>query len=129
MKKNTLCIHSFDIDSACWMQNSILHPTSIHTRYFWQTPLPQKQEIHEKNVMMMSSSRFFKYPHCILLTDSATPKTRNTWKNVMMTSSSRFFHVFLVFGVVGSVKSMHCGYSLEPKLNSTSNELSLLKFE
>ena len=25
------------------------------------------------------------YPHCILLTDPATPKTRNTWKNVMMT--------------------------------------------
>ena len=24
------------------------------------------------------------YPHCILLTDPATPKTRNTWKNVMM---------------------------------------------
>ena len=24
------------------------------------------------------------YPHCILLMDPATPKTRNTWKNMMM---------------------------------------------
>ena len=45
-------------------------------------------------------------------------------KNVMMTSSSRFFQVFLVFGVARSIKSMQCGYSLDAKSNSASNELS-----
>ena len=46
---------------ARWMRNLILHPTSTHTAYFWRTPLPQKQEIHEKNEMMMSSFHFFMY--------------------------------------------------------------------
>ena len=49
------------IGRACWMWNLISHPTSTHTAYFWRTPLPQKQEIPEKNVMMASSSRFFRY--------------------------------------------------------------------
>ena len=31
-----------------------------------------------------SNSASNEYSHCILLTDPATPKTRNTWKNVMM---------------------------------------------
>ena len=43
------------------MWNLIPHPTCTHTAYFWWTPLPQKQEIPEKNVMMTSSSHFFKY--------------------------------------------------------------------
>ena len=30
------------------MQNLIPHPTSTHTAYFWQTLLPQKQEMPEK---------------------------------------------------------------------------------
>ena len=33
---------------AHWMWNLILHPTSTHTAYFWQTPLPPKQEIPKK---------------------------------------------------------------------------------
>ena len=41
----------------------------------------------------------------------------------------RFFHVFLVFGVAGSVKSMQCGYLLDAESNSASNKLSRLKFE
>ena len=45
------------------------------------------------------------------------------------TSSFHFFQVFLVFGVVGSVKSMLNGYSLDAELNSAPNELSRLKFE
>ena len=53
-----------------------------------------------------------KYPHCIILTDPATPKIRNNFK------------VFLSFWVVGSVKSMKSGYSLDAEFNSTSNELS-----
>ena len=36
-----------------------------------------------------------------------------------------FFQVFLVFGVVGSVKSMLSGYSLDAEFNSTSNEYPL----
>ena len=31
-----------------WMQNLIPNPKSTHTAYFWQTPLPQKQEIPKK---------------------------------------------------------------------------------
>ena len=34
-----------------------------------------------------------------------------------------FFHVFLVFGVAASIKSMQCGYLLDAESNSTSNEL------
>ena len=40
-----------------------------------------------------------------------------------------FFHVFLVFGVVGSIKSMPSGYSLDVEFNSASNKLSRSKFE
>ena len=40
-----------------------------------------------------------KYPHCIILTDHATTKTRNTWKNVMMTSSSRFSGISCFWGI------------------------------
>ena len=65
------------------------------------------------------------YPHCMLLTDHATPKTRNTWKNVIIT----FFQVFLVFGVAGSVKSMQCRYLLDAESNSAFNELFRSKFE
>ena len=51
------------------------------------------------------------YPLDILLTDLATPKTRNTWKTWWW-CHHHVFQVFLVFGVAGSVKSMQCGYSL-----------------
>ena len=41
-----------------------------------------------------------------------------------------FFQIFLVFGVVGSIKSMPSGYSLDAEFNnSASNELSRTKFE
>ena len=40
-----------------------------------------------------------------------------------------FFQEFLGFRVAGSVKSMHCGYSLDAESNSASNDLSRLKFE
>ena len=69
------------------------------------------------------------YPHCILLMDPATPKTRNTWKKCDDDIIITFFQVFLVFWVAGSVKSMQCGYSLDAESNSTSNELSQSKFE
>ena len=49
------------------------------------------------------------YPQCILLTDPATPKTRNTRKNVMMTSSSHFFRYFLFLGLWGPSKLCSVG--------------------
>ena len=58
LKKTTFFVCIFDISHcvytqipsgrAHWMQNLILHPMSTHNAYFWQTPLPQKQEIPEK---------------------------------------------------------------------------------
>ena len=83
------------------------------------------------------------YPHCILLMDPSTPKTRNTWKMWWWFDGPRypknkkylkkrdddiiitFFQVFLVFKVAWSVKSMQCGYSLDVELNSASNEYPL----
>ena len=57
-KKTTFCDYIFDIypyvliqifiRKAPWMQNLIMHPTSTHTAYFWQTLPPPKQEILEK---------------------------------------------------------------------------------
>ena len=60
-----------------------------------------------KNVMMMSSLRFFRYFFFIIT----------------------FFQAFLVFGVAGSVKSMLSEYSLDGEFNSASNDLSRSKFE
>ena len=81
------------------------------------------------------------YPHYILLMDTATPKTINTWKmwwwcqyHIFLGISCfwgsgvrqkyavwvlvgcgihhhHIFQVFLIFGVAGSIKSMLCGYS------------------
>ena len=58
MKKILFFVRIFDISPcaftqipsrrACWMRNLILHPTSTHAAYFLHTPLPQKQEMHEK---------------------------------------------------------------------------------
>ena len=57
------------------------------------------------------------YPLGILLLDPATPKT-----NVIIT----FFQVFLVFGVMGSVKSMLSGYSLYAERNLIPHPTSSL---
>ena len=48
------------------------------------------------------------------------PKNKKYLKNVMMTSSSHLLRVFLVFGVVGSIKSMPSGYSLDAEFNFAS---------
>ena len=34
-----------------------------------------------------------------------------------------FFHVFLVFGVAGSIKGMQCGYALDVESNSHPTSL------
>ena len=49
------------------------------------------------------------YPHCILLMEPATLKTRNTWKNVMTMSSSCFFKYFLFLGYRGPSKVCSVG--------------------
>ena len=59
-------------------------------------------------------------PHCILLMDLATPKTRNTWKKCD-DDIITFFQVFLVFGVAGSIKSMPSGFSLDPTSSPDRN--------
>ena len=42
---------------------------------------------------------------------------------------SHDFHVFLIFHVVGFIKSMQHRYSLDDELNFSSNKNSRLKFE
>ena len=125
-----------------------LKKTTFLCSYFWHISLcfysKSKREI-SLDVEFNSASN--DYPHCILLMDPATPqkintwknvmmmssshfpKIRNTWKNVLMMSSSHFLHVFIIFRVAGSIKSMQCAYSLDAELNSASNELSRSKFE
>ena len=49
------------------------------------------------------------YPLGILLTDPATPKTRNSWKNEMMMSSFHFFRYFLFLGYRGPSKICRVG--------------------
>ena len=67
--------------------------------YFWHVSLCVysnfKREI-SLDVEFNSTSK--EYPHCILLMDLATQKTRNTGKNMMMMSSSHFFWYFLFWG-------------------------------
>ena len=72
------------------MRNLIPHPTSTHTAYFWQTPLPQKHEIPEKR--------------------------DDSWKKRDDDIIITFFQVFLVFGVAGPIKSLMSGYSLDAEL-------------
>ena len=40
-----------------------------------------------------------------------------------------FFHVFFIFRVAGSIKSMQHGYSLDEELSFASNEYSYSKIE
>ena len=59
IKKTIFCVRIFYISPclfnqiligrARWMRNLIPHPMSTRIAYFWQTPLPQKQEIPEKH--------------------------------------------------------------------------------
>ena len=57
------------------------------------------------------------------------PKNKKYLKKCNDVVIIMFFQVFLVFGVVQSIKSMLSGYSLDVKFNFSSNELSRLKFE
>ena len=67
--------------------------------YFWHISLCFYSNFdRESSLDAEFDSASNEYPHCILLTDLATPKTRNTWKNVMMMSSSHFFRYFFLGG-------------------------------
>ena len=137
LKKTTFFVRIFDISycvftqisigRARWMRNLILHPTSTHTTYFWQTSLPQKEEIPEKT-WWWHHHHIFSYISCfggsevrqkyaVLVLIGCIikfciqwvptqhtfygphyPKNKRYLKNVMMTSSSHFFRYFLFFG-------------------------------
>ena len=53
-------------------------------------------------------------------------KNEKYMKNVIAIT---FFHVFLIFRVIESIKSMQHGYSMDEELNFASNEYSCSKFE
>ena len=61
--------------------------------------------------------------------DPATPKNKKYLKKHDDDVIIMFFHVFLIFVVARSIKSMRCGYSLDVELNSASNELSYSEFD
>ena len=80
-------------------------------------PAAQKIRNTLKNVMMMSSSHFFR--DFLFLGQRGPSKVCH----------HHIFQVFLIFGAAGSIKSMQCRYLLDVELNSASNKLSRLKFE
>ena len=96
--------------------------------YFWHISLciySNSEQESSLDVEFNSASNV--YPHCILLTYPATPKTRNNWKNVMMTSSSDFLMYFLFFGLRGLSKvcwvGTHWMWNLipHPKISPNQN--------
>ena len=72
---------------------------------------------------------------CIIKFRIQRVPTRHTFdgprypKNKKYLKKCHIFQAFLVFGVVGPVKSMPSGYSLDALFNFVSNELSRSKFE
>ena len=67
--------------------------------YFWHISLCfYSNSKLESSLDEEFNSTSNEYPHCILLTNPATPKTRNSWKNVMMTSSSLFLGISCFWG-------------------------------
>ena len=113
IKKTTFFVCIFDISPCVFTQ-------IISERDRWM-------RIKSLDAEFNSTSN--EYPHCITLTDPATPKTRNTWKKHDDDIIITLFQVFLIFGIAWSIKSMQCGYSLDAESNSTSKELSQSKFE
>ena len=106
MKKTTFFVRIFDISA------------------FPFTQIPIRRDRWMQNLILHPTSTHLAYFwHATLPQKQEIPE-----KNVMMTSSSRFLGISC-FWVAGSIKSMQCGYSLDMKLNSVSNELSYLIFE
>ena len=143
---------------ACWMRNSISHPTSTRSAYFWWTPLPKKQEmtkkmwwwchhhifsgiscfwdseVHQKYaVWVLVGCRIWfciqRLPTLHTFDGPRYPKNKKYLKKHDDDIIITFFHVFLVFGVAGSIKIMQCGYLLDAKLNYASNVFSNSKFD
>ena len=82
-----------------WVDIFVIKENHFFSSYFRHISLCfySKSE-QESSLDAEFNSASNEYPHCILLTDLATPKTRNTWKNVMMMPSSHFFRYFLFLG-------------------------------
>ena len=102
MKKTTFIIRIFDISPKFFTQ-------ILSGRARWMRNLiPHPTSTH--------AAYFFYGPRY--------PKNKKYLKKWNDDVIIPFFQVFLVFGIVGSVKSMPSGYSLDVEFNSASNELS-----
>ena len=136
-KKKTFFVCIFDISPyfftqisigrAHWMGNWIMHPTRTHSAYFWWAPLPQKQEIPKKMWWCGIEFRIQWVPtrHTF---DGPLPQKQKIPRKTWWWCHHHIFKVFNVCWEAGSVKSIHCGYSLDPKFNSASKKLSRSKF-
>ena len=77
--------------------------------YFWHISLRFYSNFdQERSFDAEFDSASNEYPHYIFFMDPSILKTRNTWK-MLWWHHHHIFHVFLVFGVEGSVKSVQCG--------------------
>ena len=68
------------------------------------------------------------YPHCILLSYPQHPKIKISIKKRILNIKIHFFIEIFIFGCRGYLIGMRCGYGLDEKLNSTSNESPNSKF-
>ena len=71
-----------------WIDIFVLKENYFFCSYFWHISLCFYSNFdRESSLDAEFDSASNEYPHYILLTDPAAPKTRNTWKNVMMNLS------------------------------------------
>ena len=72
-----------------WIDIFVIKETYFFCSYFRHISLCFYSNSERESLLDAEfNSRSNEYPHCILLTDPANPKIRNTWKNVMMMSTS-----------------------------------------
>ena len=106
----------------------IIKKTTFFYLYFWHISLYFYSNFDwESSLDEKLNSTSNEYPLGILLMGPATPETRNTSK--MWWCHHHIFQVFLVSGVVGPIKIMPSGYSLDVEFNCAFNELFQSKFE
>ena len=87
---------------------------------FWVNVANSSQYLQYIQEKSSSKSSFFCNTH----------KPSFSWQSSLnITISNHIFHVFLIFCVAESIKSMQYGYSLDGKLNFASNGYSCSKFE
>ena len=93
------------------------HVQRVPTRNTFDRCHYPKNKKYLKNVMMMSSSCFFKY---FLFLGYRGPSKVCRVGTHWMRNHHHIFRVFLVFWVAGSIKSMQCGYTLDAGSQSSS---------